>query len=446
MRKRRKLNIILILFVVILLFGLGYAYLTTTLSINGTTDVDSNTWNIYWDNVEVTTGSVAADTPVIDTNKTTVTFNVHLSKPGDFYEFTVDVKNAGTIDAMIDTVTSTLNGSNITTLPNYLNYIVTYSDDIEIKSKQELLSGTKETYKIRVEYKKDINPSDLPTTDQNLSLSFKVTYIQKDETSILIPRPDSFSTDSWDTIIGAVRANNTSKYNLGDTKTVSMGLLGTHTLRIANKSTPSDCNNSNFSQTACGFVLEFADLLPIHRINPFAENPTSIGIGSKGGWESSDMRAYVNSTYYLKGTSSEINYTNGGVYNNLPAVIKNSIIDTTVVSGHGSGDSTNFTTIDKLYLLSAHEVWKDVDGNNNSGINYYDSAYNNTRQLDYYEAQGVTSSSYAGATKQNNGSIWWLRTPSSRATASFMYVYRTGYWDYDTTDITYGVSPAFRIG
>ena len=87
--------------------GIGYSFLTTTLSINGTADVDANTWNIYWDNVQVKTGSVSGTqvttAPTIDTNKTTVSFQVNLKQPGEYYEFTVDAKNDGSIDAMVDT-------------------------------------------------------------------------------------------------------------------------------------------------------------------------------------------------------------------------------------------------------------------------------------------------------------------------------------------------------
>ena len=72
--------------------------------------------------------------------------------------------------------------------------------------------------------------------------------------------PNSFATDSWPTIINAVKNNNIGKYNIGDTKTIDMGTYGTHTLRIANTSTPSECSTSGFSQSACGFVLEFADI------------------------------------------------------------------------------------------------------------------------------------------------------------------------------------------
>ncbi len=87
MKKRKSLIVGIIL--IVLFFGIGYAYLTTTLNINGTTDVDANTWNVYWNNVLVTSGSVTGSqvttAPTIDTNKTTVSFQVRLSKPGDFY-------------------------------------------------------------------------------------------------------------------------------------------------------------------------------------------------------------------------------------------------------------------------------------------------------------------------------------------------------------------------
>lgn len=38
-------------------------------------------------------------------------------------------------------------------------------------------------------------------------------------------------------------------------------------LRIANKETPVECSTEDFSQTACGFVLEFADQITGHPMN-----------------------------------------------------------------------------------------------------------------------------------------------------------------------------------
>ena len=67
-------------------------------------------------------------------NDCKIDFEVTLSMPGDFYEFTVDVVNAGSIDAMIDTLEKTLKVNNVVveTIPDYLNFTVTYDDGDEI--------------------------------------------------------------------------------------------------------------------------------------------------------------------------------------------------------------------------------------------------------------------------------------------------------------------------
>ena len=233
--------------------------------------------------------------------------------------------------------------------------------------------------------------------------------------------PNSFSTDSWKTIIKAVKNNNISKYNVGDTKAIDMGSYGTHTLRVANMSTPSECSTSRFSQTACGFVLEFADIITTHTMN---DTDTNVG-----GWPATSMRIFVNND----------------IYNLLPSDLKNGIIDTTVVSSHGWNDTSNFTSTDKLYLLSPTEIWS--DWKSNSGSNY-DTARDVTRQLDYYKNEGVTTSNYSKAIKFYNSTDdwWWLRSARSIVDYSFYNVYYYGGWRYDSATDTYGVSPAFRIG
>ncbi len=417
-----KDNIKIILILLVVALGIGYSYLNTELNINGTANINSANWDVYWNNVQVSNGSVEATTPTIDTNKTTVSFNVTLTKPGDYYEFTVDAVNAGTLDAMIESIDSKLNGTTITTLPAYLDYDVTYSDGTALATNQELLHDSTETYKIRIAYKDNISASDLPDTNQSLSLQFSVTYKQATDAAIAVDH--SFSGHSWATIINNVRSGNISNYNVGDIKTVDMGSLGTHTLRIANKSTPSECSTTGFSQSACGFVLEFVDIITKHNMNSTDTNV--------GGWPASEMRTYVNSD----------------IYNALPSELKSGIINTTVVSGHGStSGETNYTSIDKLYLLSTHEVWEDVDGNTNSGIDFEDTAYNNTRQLDYYSSQNVTTSNYSGARKQYNSSnaYWWLRSAHSDFISNFYRVNNNGIWNYYTAYSTNGVSPAFRI-
>jgi len=431
MHTKREIILLVSIFLIFLI-GVGYAYLSSNLNINGSTSIKVSTWDIHFENVQVKEGSVSADTPVIDTNKTTVTYDVSLKKPGDYFEFTVDAVNSGTVDAMIDTVLSTLNNSEITSLPNYLDYSVTYSDGLEILEKQKLDAGDTETYKVRVEYNKDIESSDLPGTNQSLSFAFNVNYVQADGSALDILRPVSFITDGWDTIIEAVQSGNIDAYSVGDTKEIDLGDLGVHIVRISNMSTPEECLTEGFSQTACGFVLEFADVITTHRINPYSDGSTN-GDGNKGGWEYSEMRTFLN----------------GEVYNSFPSVLRSAIINTSVVSGYGSMDSSNFTTTDKIYLLSTHEIWIDDDGSTRVGISRYDTAYSMTRQLDYYFGMGTNNTATTRGVKMYNGTNydWWLRTASGSNNRTIYNVQSTGAWyaSYVSSNDK-GVSPAFRIG
>ena len=416
-----KDNIKIVLILLVVCLSLGYAYINSDLNINGTAQVKHANWDIHWANIQVTNGSVSASTPTIS-NQTTVNYSVVLNLPGDYYEFTVDAVNGGNIDAMIDTIDSKLNGATITALPDYLNYTVSYYDGIPLQANQLLAANTTEKYKVRIEYRTDIELNQIPATNQDLTLQFTVTYRQATDDAIAVPHPVSFADDSWSTIVTAVQNGNTSNYNVGDTKTVDMGSLGTHTLRIANKTTPAECSTTGFSQTACGFVLEFADIITTHVMNSSQTNV--------GGWPASEMRTYVNSD----------------IYNALPSELKNGIINTTVVSGHGStSGETNFTSTDKMYLLSTKEVWG-KEGTTNVIDN--DTAEVETRQLDYYSSQNVTTSNYSGAIKQRNGSnyYWWLRSANSSNSNSFYIVTYFGGWHGSNSDYTNGVSPAFRIG
>ena len=255
----------------------------------------------------------------------------------------------------------------------------------------------------------------------NVTLIKNITGLCIDETSSAQVNgseevtPKSFVEDDWSTIGAAVKSGAYNGiYTVGDTKEVDLGSLGKHTLRIANTSTPAECSQEGFSQTACGFVLEFTDAIATHNMNR-----TSTNIG---GWPATKMKTYLNSD----------------IYNALPSDLQGAIIDTKAVSGHGTSDSSNFTSIDRLYLLDPKEVYGDGGG----------TAYNATRQLDYYLTQGVTTSNYSGAIKQLNGANygWWFRSAYSNNSNSFDYVYYNGHWyGHDATNAN-GVSPAFRIG
>ena len=239
--------------------------------------------------------------------------------------------------------------------------------------------------------------------------------------------PTQFEKDNWSTIVSNVKSGNISDYNVGDVKDVDLGTYGTHTLRLANTSTPSECSTTGFSQTACGFVLEFADIITTHNMNPKGEyKGTQYDYGwNKDGWPASSMYTFVNND----------------IYNALPAELKNAIIDTTVVSSHGSEDTANFTSTDKLYLLAPKEIYTNWSDS-------HDTAKDLTRALDYYTAQGVTTNSNRGAIKANgtSASYWWLRSAYSYYNNNFFTVGSNGRYSGNIALYANGVAPAFRLG
>ena len=424
-QKKKKLTNLLI--VSLLFIGIVYAILTANLQINGTAKIGGNTWDIHFDNVQVNENSVSIGTgdsaATIDPeNNCKVDFEVTLSLPGDFYEFTVDVVNAGTIDGMIQTYT-------IPNVPDYLDYSITYSDGMSLAQNQLLSAGITETYKVRLEFKNDLE--ELPDAE-TLSTSFEVVYVQADSSGFdRIPEAD-FETDSWDAITMAYnadkRTNLQAAMEAGTTREVQLDLDNDGTaettahLRIANMSTPAECETTGFSQTACGFVIEFSDVITTHVMNSTNTNV--------GGWPASSMRTYVNAD----------------IYNALPVGLRKYIIDTTVVSGHGStSGETNFTSTDRLYLFSTKEIWGKAGTSNTIS---YDSAEIETRQLDYYTYKNVTTSSYSGAIKKNlsgTATYWWLRSADSHSSNTFFTVYNTGACPSTNANYMLGVSPAFRI-
>ena len=152
-------------------------------------------------------------------------------------------------------------------------------------------------------------------------------------------------------------------------------------------------------------------------------------------------------------------YLNNGTYVNTYPTIQAVLNETTVVSGHGckysdlygvcqdpDNNNNNFTTTDKLYLLAAPEVVGKV-GNN--GSVEYDSAINNTRQLDYYESTGLTPdpNSAFSAQKRYNGALdhWVTRTPYDTDYSPWYVVSDYSSLFEGSSSKQYGVAPAFKL-
>ena len=387
--------------------GLSYAWFSASISGN------ENAKNVV---VEAGTLKLTyTDGPAI---------NAQYIKPGWSTTKEVSVKNNGTLDtnynviwqSLTNTITNNelvlsatcqrLNASG--TVEGTCESISQASiSDMTIAKKINIESGFTHKYTFTILFKET-------NADQNYNQGKEFNGVLGIEE---YKAPD-FATDSWSTIIANVKAGNGSDYEVGSTKEVNLGTTyGTHTLRVANTSTPSECKTEGFSQSACGFVLEFADIIRTRTMN---DTNTNVG-----GWPATSMRTFVNND----------------IYNAIPSEIKNAIIDTTVVSGHGKSDTASFTSTDKLYLLAPKEIYTDW-------ANSYDTAKNLTRTLDYYKNLGTSTSNYSGAIKKNGTSAtdWWLRAARSNGTIYFFSVDIDGDWSDDGAGTAFGVAPAFRLG
>ena len=414
--KNKKTHVFML--VLLLILGIGFAALAATLKINGTITIDSAKWDVHFENVEVAQGSVTATTvPTSDDATTTeMTYAVNFTKPGDFYEFTVDMANDGTIDAMVNLVTNKVYSSDGETekqLPAYLKSTVTYVDGVSILPNQLLAKQTSEKIKVRVEFRTDVDASELPSTNETTVFKFSSTFKQADETSC--QRPTTFANDSWETIACNVKQNPAS-YAVGEEKELVIDNYTYH-IRVINNTTPNECKNEDFSQTACGFVVEFKELLSSTYYMSGIQ--TSIG-----GWPESDMRKYLNDK-------------SSGFYNKLVEKIGDIIIDTKVVSGHANEDNnSNHVSTDKLYIVSTKEVGLNVE---------YDSLKNETRILDFY-LNKPNSFREKKLITGNLSTYWWTRSPKSTTEYHYYYIsYDGSYWE-ETASYSAGVSPTFRIG
>ena len=186
--KRMKYNykrtfFALFLFLIVLGFGVGYAYLSTNLSIDGTSHVKSAKWDVHFENVQISDESVPATQEPTISNDTTVNFGVTLSSPGDVYEFTADLVNEGTLNAKLGSIE--ILPVLTTEQQNYFNYTVTYSGDSAINENDALDAGSTETIKVRVEYLEQENADVYPSEDDNIEFSVTMNYEQGKGNDIL---------------------------------------------------------------------------------------------------------------------------------------------------------------------------------------------------------------------------------------------------------------------
>ncbi|MBP3635261.1 MAG: hypothetical protein J6J17_02215 [Bacilli bacterium] len=145
MNNKVKNTILIILAIGIVGMTIAYAALSQTLNITSTAKVKASTWDVHFANGGTvgTTGSATVATQPTLANTTISGLVVELTKPNDKIQYTFDVYNAGTIDAILSTYTLNSKGngitctdsegsttsSNATTVCNNLTFTLTYTNN-----------------------------------------------------------------------------------------------------------------------------------------------------------------------------------------------------------------------------------------------------------------------------------------------------------------------------
>ena len=181
--EHRKINYrivtIIVLLVSILLMSIGYAIRSSNLVINGTTTIGENVkWDVHIENVKEIAGGIDEKyvyTPasIIDKDGTYVVYDIKLPKKGDYYEFTFDVVNKGTIDAKV----SSLIQFGSEDYEEYLHYDLSYVDGDIVYGNDSLNSGETSKMKIRVTNIYETNDDEI--IDKIFNLSLMLQYVQK---------------------------------------------------------------------------------------------------------------------------------------------------------------------------------------------------------------------------------------------------------------------------
>ena len=192
-----------------------------------------------------------------------------------------------------------------------------------------------------------------------------------------------FSTisDSWDTIIG--NANYATDYKIGDIKLLDLGSKGQVYMELVAMDTDVKADSSGNAR----MTWLSKSIIETHNMNASSKTSGSdIGLAA-GGWENTDMRAYLKST----------------IKPLIPEVVRHAIVEVTKISSVQTGGALvkdGQTTTDDVWIPSVHEIFNNTNYETTGAV--YSTKFNSSANRIKYNASGSASG-------------WWLRSASDGA-------------------------------
>src|SRR5574344_509505 len=244
MNKNLKLSVVA-LSLLLIVMSVGYAAYSVVLTITGTSTISASAWDVHFENI----GAGVNDTvlkmvtpttaPTISADKHDVTFAVTLNV-GEEYAFIVDDKNAGTIEAYLDTYNVVVDGTTYNSNKwnnNYLSYAAVWTDTgVSFAQGNTLAAGASRNVTVTVRYEQPETSSDLPSTDATHTFVVHLNWIQGNylKSGELLAKTNTINFDAGAYTLSETSRSITNGNSVGTLPTVSgipdgYGLAGWYT-------------------------------------------------------------------------------------------------------------------------------------------------------------------------------------------------------------------------
>lgn len=200
-------------------------------------------------------------------------------------------------------------------------------------------------------------------------------------------------------------------YNEGDTKTITLSTGEELTMQLASINDGTGDAGAYYPKNTADFV-SVEVMQNSHRMNATATNV--------GGWNDSELRAYLNDS----------------VYPTLPSDLKNFIAIKTHMRTEGNESTTLISADDKLWLPTLFECYGEYDGAAESA--------NYNKQYSIFDTRIKRIKTKRG---ESTACWWWTSSPRVHSTASFCLIDNyggQGGTSANDTDKNFAIG--FRIG
>lgn len=125
-------------------------------------------WNINITNLKIKDGSQKGNISLKDNS---LTLELTLKEEKEYYEFSFDIENNGTKDAILDEYNLSIDNQK-----NILTYSITYLDNSKISKGDVLNNKSTKTIKVRIDYPKQEKKI---YEELNIKINLSLKYIEK---------------------------------------------------------------------------------------------------------------------------------------------------------------------------------------------------------------------------------------------------------------------------